>query len=57
MTTPPGLTCAACRQPFRGQLVRRTRAGWVHAQECVSPRVLTDGRWVQRGLVQRWEAA
>lgn len=57
LPVPPGLTCATCRQPFRRALARRTRAGWTHAAECVSPETLTEGRWVNRRGIQRWEAA
>lgn len=55
--TVPGLTCATCHQPFRRALARRTACGFVHSIACVSPDVLTDGRWVNHGGVQRWEAA
>jgi len=54
---PPGLTCATCHQPFRRALARRTREGWVHARDCVSAEVLTEGRWVCRRGVQVWEVA
>lgn len=56
-TPPPGLTCAACQQPFRRALARRTRNGFVHAADCVSPQILSEGRWINRGGVQVWEAA
>lgn len=53
---PPGLTCCECHQPFDRQLVRRTRRGWQHTVPCASPVVLTEGAWVNRGGVRRWEA-
>lgn len=60
MTIPPGLTCAVCQQPFARALARRTPAGYQHAAPCPeveSPPALTDGQWVNRGGVRRWEAA
>ena len=53
---PPGLTCAACGDPFAGEVVRRTPAGMVHAVSCGSPDVLDAGRWVLIRGVRRWIA-
>jgi hypothetical protein len=53
----PGLTCAACHKAFTRTLARRTRAGYIHAADCTSPTVLTEGRWVAHGGVSRWVAA
>lgn len=62
MLTPPGLTCCACGEPFRGALARRTPAGYQHAVPCPeveSPQVLTDadGVWVLRRGIKHWEVA
>lgn len=57
LPTPPGLLCATCRLGFAGDLARRTPNGWTHAPPCVSPTVLTSGRWVARGGVRKWVAA
>lgn len=54
---PPGLTCAACRDPFARALARRTREGYVHATPCQAPAELTAGRWVNVRGISRWVAA
>ena len=51
---PPGLTCAACGDPFAGEVVRRTPRGLIHPYTCASPDALSDGRWVMRSGIRRW---
>lgn len=54
----PGLCCATCQQPFRGQVARRTNDGYVHTYRCASPEVLTDGAWVPTGRgTMVWQGA
>ena len=57
LPVPPGLCCAACRDPFAGALARRTPDGYVHARPCRSPEVLDRGHWITVRGVSRWVGA
>lgn len=57
MKTPPGLHCVTCHLPFKGDVVKRTIHGLIHAAPCSSPTILTEGRWVAtRAGVRVWQA-
>jgi hypothetical protein len=47
MKTPAGLHCVTCHLPFKGDVVKRTVHGLIHARPCASPEALVEGRWTR----------
>lgn len=56
MKTPAGLHCVTCHLPFKGDVVKRTVHGLIHARPCASPEALVEGRWKQtKAGVRIWQ--